>query len=59
MESKAFYLSKTFWTNIIAIIGLVTADKLDFEISALLAGQILGIINIVLRFITKQEITWT
>ncbi len=59
MEKKAFYLSKTFWVNIISIVGVFTAHFAGYEINAEMTVTILGVINVVLRFITKKEITLT
>lgn len=56
MESKPFYYSKTLWTNLIAILGVFTAKHLGIEITAEMTVTILGVINGILRFITKKPI---
>ena len=52
---KKFYLSKTFWVNVIAIVGMVAVGK---EFDAETVAMILGGINLVLRLITKDPIVW-
>jgi hypothetical protein len=58
MDSKKFYLSKTFWANIIAAVGVVLADKFGITLSPEQVAMVLGGVNVVLRFITKQPVTW-
>jgi len=58
MESKKWYESKTLWVNIISIIGIFTASKSGVEMSPEMVTTVLGVINMVLRFVTKKEIAW-
>jgi hypothetical protein len=52
---KKWYASKTLWVNVISIIGVVVFnDTLSAETSVL----ILGVINTILRVITKEQIVW-
>jgi hypothetical protein len=57
---KSMFLSKTFWTNLIAFAGMVYQNVsgnvmlLDLEIQA----SILAVINIILRSVTKAPVTW-
>lgn len=56
---KKWYLSKTLWVNVISLVALIIhgvsgVDWLDFEAQAIL----LSAINIILRFVTKEEINW-
>jgi len=53
--NKKFYLSKTFWINVLAIIGVIVIGK---ELSPEKVGVILGGINLLLRFITKKPVEW-
>jgi len=59
-ETKKIYQSKTFWVNLIAIVGIVLNSlygiEIDAELQATFATAILGVINIILRLITKQPI---
>ncbi len=58
MEPKLWYTSKTIWVNAIAIVGGFVAKKMGIEISPEFAVSLLGVINAILRFITKKEIVW-
>ncbi len=58
METKPFYLSKTFWVNILGaawfFIGpLVGIPSLDGEAMV----TVLGILNVILRLITKKPVS--
>ena len=57
---KAFWKSKTFWVNLIAAIGLVyqgvTGDILVIPIEQ--QALILAGLNLILRRITQEPITW-
>lgn len=58
MEKK-WYLSKTFWVNIIAIIALIGQSYLGEQfLPAEEQAIILGAVNLVLRFVTKEKLTW-
>ena len=61
MESKHWYASKTLWVNFLAIVAIILNSQfgieLDVEVQAALATSILAIINIVLRFVTRQPIS--
>jgi hypothetical protein len=56
MEGKAWYESKVLWTNFISIVGVFLAKHFGIEITAEMAVTMLGIINGILRFITKKPI---
>jgi len=57
---KKFYESKTFWMNIIAVVGILL-----FKNEAFIAenpeavGAILVVLNLLLRLLTKKPIIWT
>ena len=59
-ETKPFWASKTIWVNIIAV-GAVLAGSAGLEITADLQASIvatvMGIANIILRFVTKAPIS--
>lgn len=53
MNTKAWYLSKTLWINLIAIVAMgIQTFNADFIISPEIQAGILGLINLVLRTIT-------
>jgi len=55
---KAFYLSKTFWLNVLAIVALILQSYTSFVLSPEAQVAILGLINIVLRAITNEPLAW-
>ena len=59
MESKAWYTSKTLWVNLIAVIAIAAQGISGHEvINAELQASILAAINMILRFVTKSQVTW-
>jgi len=57
-ETKRFFKSKTLWVNVIAFICFLIQSKVGFVISEELQMQLLTLINIILRFVTKESIVW-
>lgn len=55
---KSWLKSKTLWINIIAIAGIIIRAELGFTITPEGEVAVLGIINLILRLITKEEIIW-
>lgn len=56
---KSIFTSKTFWVNILAIVGIVVQGITGKEVFNIeFQAAILGIINIILRTITKEPVTW-
>jgi len=53
--NKKFYLSKTLWVNVLAIVGIIIYGK---ELPAETIAMVLGIINFLLRLITKNPVKW-
>ncbi len=59
-QGKSIFTSKTFWVNVLAVLAMVLQamtgkELLNMEVQA----SILAGINIVLRFITKEPVTWS
>lgn len=52
-KKKKWYLSKTVWVNVLAIIIALGVELREHDVAA-----ILGVINILLRIITKEELSW-
>ncbi len=57
-KAKPFWLSKTFWVNIIAIIFMMVQYFTKWVADAGTQALILGVINLVLRLVTKQPVNW-
>ena len=55
---KKWYLSKTVWVNAVALLGAISLEAFGVEIDEKTAAVVLSVLNIVLRSITKDEISW-
>lgn len=58
MEAKKWYTSKTLYVNLLAIAGDVVLNLTGHGLPAGSDVAALGIINMILRLITKQAISW-
>jgi len=58
MRKKAFYKSKTFWVNLLALAAVFGQDVLGFNLTAETQASILVLINMILRMATKGPIEW-
>lgn len=56
--AKRILYSKTIWVNLIAFIAFALEKKFGFPISYELQMEALSLINIALRFVTKEAIVW-
>jgi hypothetical protein len=54
---KKWYRSKTLWTNVIAILGGVSAEQAGVPVSPDVGVGILGLINVILRITTKEGLS--
>jgi hypothetical protein len=59
-EKKPIWKSKTFWTAIgVAVLSIVEGPVKDIiKTQPPIAGSILGIVIIVLRFVTSDGVKW-
>ena len=56
---KHFWKSKTFWVNLLGIGAIVSQWATGTEvIDAEAQVAILAVVNLVLRLVTKEAITW-
>lgn len=59
MKTKAFWKSKTFWVNLVALAASVGASfgfELTADMQASIVGGVMAAVNIVLRFVTKDAV---
>jgi len=59
MDTKSWYLSKTLWVNVIAVAAAFGAKQAGIQISAEDQVAALGVINLILRVVTKQPVAWS
>jgi hypothetical protein len=52
---KKWYLSKTLWVNLIAIATVIVGDNI---LTADAQVAILGVVNLVLRIVTQEKLSW-
>ncbi len=55
---KPFYLSKTFWVNVLSILAMILVSAFGIDISPEVLVYALAGINVILRFMTKEPIGW-
>lgn len=58
VQVKRIILSKTIWVNFVSLICFFLQQKYGFIIDPDLQLQFLSLINIALRFVTKEPIAW-
>lgn len=61
METKPFWASKTLWVNAVALVAAVTGAfsidlGLDAETQTAVVAAVMGVVNIVLRFVTGNPV---
>lgn len=55
---KTWYLSKTLWLNIIAVVALLLQAQYGFVLDPEAQAGALALINLVLRLVTGQPLAW-
>ena len=55
---KRIFYSKTIWVNVLAFLAFWVQKEYGFVINEDLQMQALTLINIILRFVTKEPIAW-
>jgi len=59
MINKKWFLSKTVWVNVIALIGVMLQAIYNKEVIPVeLQATIISVINLFLRSITKTDLKW-
>jgi low temperature requirement protein LtrA len=57
-QEKKWYASKTLWVNLLSVIALVVQTQTEFIVDAEAQVALLGVINLVLRAVTKSHLNW-
>jgi len=55
---KNYITSKTMWVNFVAIIAIVAQGQFEFVIDPAAQMAILGVLNIILRAVTGEDLHW-
>ena len=58
VTGKKFYMSKTFWANVVCAAALAVQMRFGFVLDAELQALALTAINLGLRKITSQPVVW-
>ena len=59
METKKWYTSKVLWANALGIIAIVVQGVTGKEIISMeVQITVLAMINMILRFVTKEPVSW-
>jgi len=56
MGTKKFYQSKTIWVNVVATVAFFVQQQFGFVLDPIIQAQLLTMVNVFLRFITKTEL---
>jgi uncharacterized membrane protein len=56
---KKWYKSKTLWVNLISMVAILAQSNFKKDVLLLeTQTSLLGIVNLILRVITKEQIDW-
>ena len=58
MDAKKWFTSKTIWVNVLAVAATFATSQFGVEVSAETQIAILGVVNFILRIVTKSEVVW-
>jgi len=59
MGGKSLFRSKTFWVNTLAFAAMFAQGWKGWVISPESQIGLLTVINVILRLVTKEQITWS
>lgn len=59
MSGKPWYTSKMLWVNVVGISAMVAQRWTGFLVPVEDQAIVLGLINLILRLITKQPLGWS
>lgn len=57
-KGKSIFKSKTFWLNALSIAGMLVQAKTGFVVDPASQAIALGLVNTLVRTITKDPVTW-
>lgn len=57
-KGKSILKSKTFWLNALSIVGILVQAKTGFIVDPGSQAIALGVVNGIIRTITKEPIRW-
>jgi len=55
---KRYWESKTLWVNVIAFVAMLVQSQTGYAVSPEVEVGILGVVNIILRIVTKEPVSW-
>ena len=56
---KKWYASKTIWTNAVMLVGVIILNTTGKNLlTPEVQAAIISVVNLILRVVTKEEITW-
>jgi len=59
MDEKKWFLSKTLWVNVLGVIAIIMQSVTNSNIlPPENQAALLGMINVILRFLTKAPVVW-
>ncbi len=56
--TKKWYTSKLIWAGLLTFVASLLQAKYGYVMDGATQGVILGLVVVILRVITKEEITW-
>ena len=59
MDTKAIWVSKTFWANLFAIAAMIVQSFTGWVLPPDWQATGLAVVNLILRIVTKQPVAWT
>lgn len=58
-DAKSWLLSRTIWANVVAVAATFAAKQFGVDIDASTQVAVLGVVNLILRIVTKQPVAWS
>ena len=55
---KKWYLSKTVWMNVAALLAAIITEAFGYDVDEKYVALFLTLMNLILRKVTKEAIEW-